>query len=1193
MKKVNIFSVFLFITVTFLIYVFSFTTKVYALDEVITPTEVPEVPAVITKEEVVTPTIVSSDIESDITWKQDGSPYLVTNSILVKKGATLTIEAGVIVKFEDEARLVVNGSIDAEGTAKYPIYFTSAKDDTLGGDTNNDGDSTTPSKGDWDVVTIASENDPPLDDSDLASSTLNYITLKYSDRGFLIFDKEVSSEGLHIDNQISLFNSNSTFHNISSFKINLSETSVVTIDGSTLNSADGSVAVRVSDASKLDISNSSINGCQDCGSTVLVFGGSTLTLDSVQVNIEDKDGYTFGIGIFDEGTNLIMKKSTEIGANMGMIINTGAKAKVEDSVFECTDRCIEGDGGSILMTNSKISGASEFGILSNDSPRTSHECTEVYNEEEDYFEEVCEDIILEGSLFEINNNEIFGNGVGINSYGGKIIGKNNNIHDNTIDLSVPPVGASNLSEEKGGVVIDLKNNFWGDKTGPTHLSNLNGIGDIVSDNIIFTPWLEYDPLNISNVMFIPGFQASRLYKMEGDISLGTEYEKTVWEPGLLSDPSSMYMDENGESIDKDIYTREVMGRAKLLGIGVLDFYKSFFEKLDGMVTDGEIGSWKEIAYDWRFSPLDIVKRGIEDGDGNISYTEKLINGEVPYIIEQLQKLVDTSHNDKVTIVTHSNGGLVAKALVAKLIEMKSDLIDHIDNLIVVAPPLVGTPKATAGILHGYEQGMFFNLFLGRKDARDLGETLPGAYGLLPSEKYLSGVNNNLILLDPSLDKLNDWRSKYGDAIDTYLEFKNFLLDNLRLDGGHNDLVNPSILNGSILEKVGLLHSVIDNIEIPSNIKVHQVAGWGLPTANDIRYNSKNECTFFIGICLKKKVVLSVDAGFTSGGDSTVVGGSALFDLFGEGKKYYLNLEEYNKDAQEGKIFYSGKDHANIFEVPDVYDLVHNILKNDDSLPSYVTDTVPPPVDYTIIKMRSPVAIDIYDENKLHTGIVEGINGEEDMLEEGIPNSLYMEIGENKYIVVPKDGDYTLKLEGLSDGIFTLEQEQLVDDIPGDSVVWRDIPTTALFQGEVALNGGMLATSIAMDEDGDGTFESNLAPVDKSLDKEKEDIIRGSFGSYIIKDTIPPNVIMGKEDDVKSEIINKEESNKIVKDLEKKEELKNGMIVNNIESITPVNNLSASVGLVDFNLDKRFILFINIVLSGLIIIVGIKFINKVK
>ncbi|HRJ75101.1 MAG TPA: hypothetical protein PLX90_03840 [Anaerolineales bacterium] len=56
------------------------------------------------------------------------------------------------------------------------------------------------------------------------------------------------------------------------------------------------------------------------------------------------------------------------------------------------------------------------------------------------------------------------------------------------------VGNDNVSVfNESGPQIDASNNWWGDETGPTHSTNPLGVGDSVSNNVAFTPWLLLTP----------------------------------------------------------------------------------------------------------------------------------------------------------------------------------------------------------------------------------------------------------------------------------------------------------------------------------------------------------------------------------------------------------------------------------------------------------------------------------------------------------------------------------------------------------------------------------------------------------------------------------------------------------------------------------------------------------------------------
>ncbi len=74
--------------------------------------------------------------------------YQVSGEATVNTGVRLTLEPGVIWKMGDGTRLNVNGALYAVGTEENTIAFTSYRDDSAGGDTNNDGYSEG-APGDW------------------------------------------------------------------------------------------------------------------------------------------------------------------------------------------------------------------------------------------------------------------------------------------------------------------------------------------------------------------------------------------------------------------------------------------------------------------------------------------------------------------------------------------------------------------------------------------------------------------------------------------------------------------------------------------------------------------------------------------------------------------------------------------------------------------------------------------------------------------------------------------------------------------------------------------------------------------------------------------------------------------------------------------------------------------------------------
>ncbi|MBU4374898.1 right-handed parallel beta-helix repeat-containing protein [Patescibacteria group bacterium] len=134
------------------------------------------------------------------TLTADKSPYYFDRDARMRTGKVLTIEPGVVIKiggwyisqsYKYPVIFLIDGKIIAQGTENNPIVFTSIYDDSYGGDSNCDGDATSPGHGSWGGLQISS-----------GDNIFDHVIMKYGGgdrRGLITF---YSNNGNQITNSV-------------------------------------------------------------------------------------------------------------------------------------------------------------------------------------------------------------------------------------------------------------------------------------------------------------------------------------------------------------------------------------------------------------------------------------------------------------------------------------------------------------------------------------------------------------------------------------------------------------------------------------------------------------------------------------------------------------------------------------------------------------------------------------------------------------------------------------------------------------------------------------------------------------------------------------------------------------------------------------------------------------------------------
>lgn len=667
------------------------------------------------------------------------------------------------------------------------------------------------------------------------------------------------------------------------------------------------------------------------------------------------------------------------------------------------------------------------------------------------------DVSIWGSRFEFNDR-----GINVNSdlpvrlvdgeQGLEIGGAGNALDESTTTNPTVNINNSVIADNSAyGVsnysytMIQASNNWWGNESGPVFTGANKNRGIINS-----TPWLTSEPIldsgdNIeccSSILFIPGLEGSRLYK-DSSLPLIGKTNNQLWEPNRNADVEKLFLNSQGSSIDQSIYSGEPIDKA----LGVVDIYNKFMKYLNDLANNGIINEWKAFGYDWRKPVADLVLGQEKKATTSVS------------LLDMVSDLASRSRTGKVTLIAHSNGGLIAKYLVKTLKDLNKESL--IDSVISVAVPYLGAPQAISSLLHGDDQSMFGGLILKDSVARNLGINMPSAYSLLPSLEYFKKVfSPTIVFASTTMLGIND--GSYSKEINTYNEQNEFIVNSNsnRLNASSSDTTLPIKGNQFLITATSILHNLIDPFAWPETIARFAIVGWNSPTTKALIYDKGIFCQGVLRtVC--DKVKHHTDT--TMMGDGTVVTPSAVYNA---GTVVSVDLKSVSD--QENKNI----SHANILEASSTETAVdaiitHNPADNNQAIidklkiiPNIsigVPDYSNGDSSFLVLSTHSPVELNVYDSKGRHTGIIPIPVNNESPIEEGlytftesnIPGSKFQSIGTEEepeyqvYLPDEKSEQYKVEIIGTGVGEFTFNVDRMEHGTYIDRIEYANIPVTPL------------------------------------------------------------------------------------------------------------------------------------------------------
>jgi len=559
--------------------------------------------------------------------------------------------------------------------------------------------------------------------------------------------------------------------------------------------------------------------------------------------------------------------------------------------------------------------------------------------------------------------------------------------------------------------------------------------------------IKYAPIPI---VFIPGIMGSPLYNdINSDDHLSApgewiwaDYEKAKAEVLRQDFLKVLQLDDSGEN---PLNPGDHIRVAPLRGDGgntlsdnlnraPLNYYKGFFQFLQNVgysidptdsMTPPPATSLFCYTYDWRKSLF--------------------WNGE--RLSAFIDQVLAWTNADKVNVIAHSMGGLVAKSCI------KDFETGRINKLIFIGTPHQGAPKIYYAMLSGdIEAGFWQDIGLSNSTLKEIMRNMPSTYQLFPSYQYYNSAigtgGSDADAYTTSLIK------NYAYLPLPWLEFLDWNGANQLFKGLEKS--GQDLYNHDLIDLATAVQNDLRNVDY-GGIQIFNIVGTGSAT---------------IGHVMVRYTLLGRDhlPFYTLDGDGTVPLKSAEMvngAVFDPARTFYIQ----------------GVEHTDLASAAEVMMVLMGLLSEPAELYPH-----PRPEQYSYAKsdlwqtiIACPVIVHVYDHRGMHTGPVPGGG-----YEEKIPGSRYipalLEDPESKKIfLLPAGGTYRFEIISQdTTGDFRFDAAEIIRGGVRSTLSFENVhfgPSTKAYCDLTEISSKV---SMRVDLEGDGSIDMTYKAAEKLL-----------------------------------------------------------------------------------------------------------------